>query len=81
MQSWKVTTQFDGLFCVKYEGQGLKNGRPDFWENVLKQREEERRLIEAAPLMLKALQRLTHPAADDTDLENALQVIKQATET
>lgn len=37
------------------------------------------RLIQAAPLMLAALQRITHPAADDTDLENALQVIAQAT--
>lgn len=31
-------------------------------------------------LMLDALQRITHPAADDTDLENALQVIAQATQ-
>jgi hypothetical protein len=37
------------------------------------------RLIAAAPDMLKALYRLTHPAADDTDLEFALQVIDQAT--
>ena len=37
-------------------------------------------LIAAAPDMLKALQRLTHPAADDTDLENALEVIAKATE-
>lgn len=37
------------------------------------------KLIKAAPLMLAALQRITHPAADDTDLENALQVIAQAT--
>jgi len=37
------------------------------------------KLMEAAPLMLAALQRITHPAADDTDHENALQVIAQAT--
>lgn len=36
-------------------------------------------LIAAAPLMLKALQRITHPAADDDDLEFALEVIQQAT--
>lgn len=37
------------------------------------------RLIAAAPAMLAALQRLTHPAADDTDLEHALEVIARAT--
>lgn len=37
------------------------------------------RLIAAAPDLLKALQRITHPAADDADLQNALQVIAQAT--
>ena len=36
-------------------------------------------LMAAAPLMLAALQRITHPAADDSDHENALQVIAQAT--
>jgi hypothetical protein len=36
-------------------------------------------LIAAAPDMLTALQRLTHPAADDTDLEYALEVIARAT--
>jgi len=37
------------------------------------------RLIAAAPAMLKALHRITHPAADESDLEFALQVIDQAT--
>jgi hypothetical protein len=37
-------------------------------------------LIAAAPAMLKALYRITHPAADESDLEFALQVIDQATE-
>ena len=36
-------------------------------------------LIAAAPEMLAALQRLTHPAADDSDLEHALDVIARAT--
>jgi hypothetical protein len=36
-------------------------------------------LQEAAPDMLKALYRITHPAADESDLEFALQVIEQAT--
>lgn len=37
------------------------------------------RLIAAAPAMLKALQRLTHPMADDEDLRDALAVIARAT--
>lgn len=37
------------------------------------------RLIAAAPSMLRALQRLTHPAADDDDLAYALDVIRAAT--
>lgn len=35
-------------------------------------------LIAAAPEMLSALQRITHPMADDDDLEFALEVIKKA---
>lgn len=37
------------------------------------------RLIAAAPLMLKALQRITHPMADDEDLSFALEAIAKAT--
>lgn len=37
------------------------------------------RLIAAAPALLKALQRLTHPMADDEDLSHALDVIARAT--
>ena len=37
------------------------------------------RLIAAAPAMLQALQRLTHPMADDDDLRDALDVIARAT--
>ena len=37
------------------------------------------RLMASAPMMLDALRRLVHPAADDTDLENALDVIARAT--
>jgi hypothetical protein len=37
------------------------------------------RLIAAAPALLKALQRLTHPMADDDDLAHALDVIASAT--
>jgi hypothetical protein len=41
--------------------------------------DEASRLISAAPSMLRALQRLTHPAADDYDLAYALDVIRTAT--
>jgi len=43
------------------------DGAPAYW------------LIAAAPSMLRALQRLTHPAADDDDLAYALDVIRAAT--
>jgi len=36
-------------------------------------------LIAAAPMMLDALRRLIHPMADDTDMQNALDVIARAT--
>ncbi len=36
------------------------------------------RIMARAGDMLKALERLTHPAADDTDLDNALAVIRAA---
>ena len=35
-------------------------------------------LIASAPMMLDALCRLVHPMADDTDLENAREVIARA---
>jgi hypothetical protein len=35
-------------------------------------------MIDAAPQMLDALLRLTHPMADDEDLEFALQTIEKA---
>lgn len=34
------------------------------------------RLIAAAPDLLAAVQRLTHPAADDEDLEDALELLR-----
>lgn len=36
-------------------------------------------LLAAAPLLLKALYRITHPNADDTDLDFALEAIEAAT--
>lgn len=36
-----------------------------------------RELFEMNQTMLKALQRLTHPAADDQDLEDALELLRQ----
>ncbi len=41
--------------------------------------DSDARLIAAATQMLRALQRLTHPAADDDDLAYALDVIRVAT--
>lgn len=41
--------------------------------------DSDARLIAAAPQMLRALQRLTHPAADDDGLAYALDVIRAAT--
>ena len=40
---------------------------------------EHRALIAAAPALLAALQRLTHPAADDDDIDDALAAIAAAT--
>jgi len=40
---------------------------------------DQDRLIASAPIMLKALQRITHPAADDVDVEFALDVIASIT--
>lgn len=40
---------------------------------------EHRALIAAAPALLNALQRLTHPAADDDDIDDALAAIAAAT--
>lgn len=37
------------------------------------------RLQKTAPRMLEALQRLTHPASDETDLEYALAVVAYVT--
>ena len=45
----------------------------------LEERMNNALLIAAAPAMLRALQRLTHPAADDDDLAYALDVIRVAT--
>ena len=42
--------------------------------------EPKQAMVDAAPDMLKALQRLTHPMADDEDLEFALETIQKAKE-
>jgi hypothetical protein len=45
----------------------------------LEERMNNALLIAAAPAMLRALQRLAHPAADDDDLAYAQSVIRAAT--
>lgn len=77
---WKAVLNFDGGFSITYEGRGKNaQGQWALMEDRDRQREAERLLIEAAPLMLAALQRITHPAADDTDHAHALEIIAQAT--
>lgn len=72
----------DQIFAVaeKYGAFEFGDARGDkrlaFAADLIAARE---RIRDAAPEMLKALQRLTHPAADDSDIENALEVIRQAT--
>lgn len=58
--------QLSGLF---------DNDEPTRWAANL----ANARLIAAAPDLLAALQRLVHPMADDTDVENARDVIARAT--
>lgn len=79
-RQWEAVTNFDGGFSITYDGRGKNaHGKWALMEERDRQREAERLLIEAAPLMLEALQRITHPAADDSDHAHALQVIAQAT--
>ena len=54
---------------------GVQDSERQLWARNL----ANARLIAAAPCLLAALQRLTHPAADDTDLAHALDVIARAT--
>jgi hypothetical protein len=54
---------------------GVQDSERLLWERNL----ANARLIAAAPDLLAALQRLVHPMADDTDLENARDVIARAT--
>lgn len=48
------------------------------WPEHQAESEANARLIAAAPEMLAALERLTHPMASDEDLQHALAVISKA---
>ena len=65
-----------------------RDGAPAYWliegaggviGDVQSDNADDARLVAAAPQMLRALQRLTHPSADDDDLAYALDVIRVAT--
>lgn len=78
-ESWEFTHTHIGAgdkIVAQVQHQSKDSGLPhvhdvrEMWANA--------RLIAAAPEMLDALRRLTHPMASDDDLENALAVIAKA---
>ena len=78
-ESWDFTHTHIGsgdTIIAQVQHQTKDSGWPhvhdveEMWANA--------RLIAAAPEMLDALRRLTHPMASDEDLENALAVIAKA---
>ena len=73
---WHVTGDEHGTMITDNTGEQIA-----LWpqQGGTVEQDANARLLAQAPAMLQALQRLTHPMADDDDLRDALDVIARAT--